>query len=106
MVSDITFPDFDLNVGHLGGVLEWMPPDHISQVTHYDVYFWDELSCQKALAGVELLASPEMELVNVTNITNGTTSTTSTTSTTTTKTAKQLQQLPQQQVEQQQQRQQ
>ncbi|CAL1129505.1 unnamed protein product [Cladocopium goreaui] len=37
-VSDIVFPDFDLDETDLGGVLEWREPADVAQVTHYDVY--------------------------------------------------------------------
>ena len=37
-VSNITFPDLDLDAGDLGGQLAWLPPDDVSQVTHYVVH--------------------------------------------------------------------
>ncbi|CAE7192730.1 unnamed protein product, partial [Symbiodinium sp. KB8] len=37
-VQNISFPDEDLDLGDLGGVLEWVEPEDVSQVTHYMVY--------------------------------------------------------------------
>jgi hypothetical protein len=37
-VSNISFPDFDLDYQDLGGVMTWIPPEDISQVTHYMIY--------------------------------------------------------------------
>ncbi|CAE7241165.1 unnamed protein product, partial [Symbiodinium sp. CCMP2456] len=37
-VQNISFPDEDLDLGDLGGVLEWVEPEDASQVTHYMVY--------------------------------------------------------------------
>ena len=39
LVPNTTFPDFDLDNTDIGGTLSWGPPDDISQVTHYFVYF-------------------------------------------------------------------
>eukprot|EP00928_Gymnodinium_smaydae_P018052 TRINITY_DN16876_c0_g4_i1.p1 TRINITY_DN16876_c0_g4~~TRINITY_DN16876_c0_g4_i1.p1 ORF type:complete len:6319 (+),score=1016.24 TRINITY_DN16876_c0_g4_i1:2009-18958(+) len=38
-VSNVTFPDYDLDKTDLGGTWAWMPPDDVVQVTHYVVYF-------------------------------------------------------------------
>ncbi|CAE8611043.1 unnamed protein product [Polarella glacialis] len=38
-VTNISFPDFDLDQDDLGGLLSWQPPDNQAQVTHYVVYF-------------------------------------------------------------------
>jgi hypothetical protein len=36
--SNITFPDHDLDFDDIGGLLFWIEPDDISQVTHYVAY--------------------------------------------------------------------
>ncbi|CAE6912196.1 unnamed protein product [Symbiodinium natans] len=38
-VSNITFPEFDLDAGDLGGELSWDPPEDESLVTAYNIYF-------------------------------------------------------------------
>jgi len=37
-VSNISFPDFDLDVTDLGGTLTWEPPEDQSQIEHYVIY--------------------------------------------------------------------
>ncbi|CAK9114759.1 unnamed protein product [Durusdinium trenchii] len=37
-VSDIVFPDFDLDADDLGGILEWQAPSDTSKVSQYEVY--------------------------------------------------------------------
>ena len=34
-VSNITFFDEDLDLGQIGGVVEWHPPEDVDQVTEY-----------------------------------------------------------------------
>eukprot|EP00930_Biecheleria_cincta_P034347 TRINITY_DN23750_c0_g1_i1.p1 TRINITY_DN23750_c0_g1~~TRINITY_DN23750_c0_g1_i1.p1 ORF type:complete len:4185 (-),score=632.85 TRINITY_DN23750_c0_g1_i1:7-12414(-) len=43
-VSNITFPDFDLDATDLGGLISWTEPSDISQVTYYDVYMVEGVS--------------------------------------------------------------
>eukprot|EP00434_Breviolum_minutum_P004419 symbB.v1.2.003894.t1/scaffold217.1/size263214/4 len=38
LVSNISFPDYDLDYDDLGGTLNWEQPEDISQVTHYVIY--------------------------------------------------------------------
>lgn len=38
LVTDIDFPDFDLDLEDLGGTLTWLPPNDTTQVTHYMIY--------------------------------------------------------------------
>eukprot|EP00929_Paragymnodinium_shiwhaense_P012941 TRINITY_DN120814_c0_g1_i1.p1 TRINITY_DN120814_c0_g1~~TRINITY_DN120814_c0_g1_i1.p1 ORF type:complete len:2619 (+),score=458.28 TRINITY_DN120814_c0_g1_i1:635-7858(+) len=44
--SDIEFPDFDLDLTDLGGLITWQNPGDISQVTHY-VLYWSTLALEK-----------------------------------------------------------
>jgi len=41
MVSDITFPDMDLDYTDLGGLISWTPPNDTSEVTEYFIYLAD-----------------------------------------------------------------
>jgi hypothetical protein len=43
-VSDVTFPDRDLDPQELGGVLTWIPPQDPAQVAAYHVYFFDGIN--------------------------------------------------------------
>ena len=36
IVSNIAFPDFDLDLGDIGGILHWQAPSDTTQVTHYN----------------------------------------------------------------------
>merc|ERR1740129_420857 len=38
-VSNVQFPDYDLDFNDLGGQISWAPPTDSSQVTHYLIYF-------------------------------------------------------------------
>eukprot|EP00435_Cladocopium_sp_Y103_P053353 s1750_g17.t1 len=58
-VQNVSFPDEDLDLSDLGGLLEWLPPLDMSQVTHYMVYFAKPLEDPAACVSTYL--------VNVTN---------------------------------------
>lgn len=58
-VQNVSFPDEDLDLLDLGGLLEWLPPVDMSQVTHYMVYFAKPLEDPAACVSTYL--------VNVTN---------------------------------------
>ncbi|CAL1130807.1 unnamed protein product [Cladocopium goreaui] len=58
-VQNVSFPDEDLDLLDLGGLLEWLAPVDMSQVTHYMVYFAKPLEDPAACVSTYL--------VNVTN---------------------------------------
>ena len=36
-VQNVSFPDEDLDLGDLGGVLEWVEPEEVSQAAHRSI---------------------------------------------------------------------
>ena len=46
-VSNISFPDFDLDETDLGGTLTWTPPEDESQIEHYVPWLVDSHHVKK-----------------------------------------------------------
>jgi WD40 repeat protein len=75
-VSNITFFDEDLDLGQIGGVVQWFPPEDVEQVTDYVVYLsMDENHLDRSIvdincsAGTNQLDIPEdTELAHYTHI--------------------------------------
>merc|ERR1740129_1296099 len=64
MVANISFSDFDLDLGDLGGTLTWSAPEDINQVTHYAVYFIDLVSCAEHLRANSSRQLPDIDRTN------------------------------------------
>lgn len=59
-VSNISFPDLDLDQGHLGGNLTWLEPADTSQVQDYAMYLAaDEVGAARAYVGN--LSNPHLD---------------------------------------------
>ena len=81
-VANITFPDYDLDLHDLGGILSWLAPMDTSQVTHYIIYF-ARASCPVGPDGNIMTRVRQLSSSDVDNTNSTTTITTNVTTTTT-----------------------
>ena len=96
-VSGILFPDYDLDLTDVGGVVSWTAPQDTSQVTYYVIYMAEAVTTYAWLNDTDWTSTSTtvtmttttattVTLTNSTNSTNTTTTTTSTMTMTTTTT--------------------
>ena len=55
-MSNISFPDFDLDETDLGGTLTWTPPEDESQIEHYVPWLVDSHHVKKTTKNMAIAA--------------------------------------------------
>ena len=66
VVGSITFPDYDLDLGELGGIVAWQEPNDTAQVTHYAVYYATATGGCNATADLDISNCPGADGSNAT----------------------------------------